>query len=173
MTDTPLIFGLDPGTHTTGYGIIKKQGSRLIHVDNGLICAPRKAPLHERLGVIQDQLRELLDKFCPQIMSIEDVFVGKNARAALNLGHARGVALAAAAQAGINVVTFAPKLVKKTVAGTGRAEKYQVQMMVKTLLGLPEIPAEDAADALALAICHCHHARGAQILDRLVTRPRR
>jgi crossover junction endodeoxyribonuclease RuvC len=166
-------MGIDPGTHTTGYGLISKQGSRLIHIDNGLICAPKKAPLHERLAAIQSGLSEVLDSMCPHIVSIEDVFVGKNARAALSLGHARGVALATAALAGLEVVSYAPKLVKKTVAGTGRADKHQVQMMVKTLLGLPEVPAEDAADALALAICHCHHARGAQALDRLITRHRR
>ena len=173
MAEDSLTFGIDPGSHTMGYGVITKKGSKLIHIDNGLICAPKKAPLHERLAFIQSQLRTLLDKFCPKVVSIEDVFVGKNARAALNLGHARGVALATSAQAGADVFAYAPKLVKKTVAGTGRADKYQVQMMVKTLLGLPEVPAEDAADALALAICHCHHSRGAQHLDRLVTRRRR
>jgi crossover junction endodeoxyribonuclease RuvC len=143
------------------------------HVDCGLICAPKKAPLHERLGVIQTQLREVILRLKPDILSVEDVFVGKNARAALHLGHARGVVLAAAALEGLEVASYAPKLVKKTVTGTGRAEKHQVQLMVKTLLGLPEVPAEDAADALALAICHCHHQTGAAALDRLTPRHRR
>ena len=151
------ILGVDPGTVTTGYGLIRRERSRLIHIDNGLIVAPRRAPLEERLDVIFEGLEKVLQSFDPEVMAVESVFSHRNVQSALALGHARGVILLAAGRRKIPVSSYAPALVKKTVTGSGRADKHQVQMMVKALLGLPEVPAEDAADALAMAICHSHH----------------
>ncbi len=151
------VLGLDPGTHTTGYGAVERTGSRLRHLDNGLIVAKRAAPLEERLLHIADRLDAIMAELNPAVVAIEDIFFSKNAQSALILGHARGVALLAAARHGVAVISYSPALVKKTVSGSGRAEKGQIQQMVRVLLGLPEVPAEDAADALALAITHCHH----------------
>lgn len=167
-----IILGLDPGTHTTGYGVIRRIPSRLQHVDNGLIIAKRTDSLEERLVYIANQVEELLSEVQPDVVVLESVFAHINVKSALALGHARGVLLVAAARRGIDVASYAPALVKKTVAGSGRATKHQIQMMVKTLLGLPEVPAEDAADGLAMAICHCHHYSGRAIRDRVVTRRR-
>ncbi len=167
------VMGVDPGTYTTGYGIIERQPSSLSHIDNGLIVPGRSLSLPKRLAFVQDKLEELLEKFQPDVVSIENVFVNRNPQSALALGHARGVALASVARRGIPISGYAPTTIKKTVAGSGRAKKFQIQMMVKTLLGLPEPPAEDAADALAMAICHCHHETEASIRDRLDSRPRR
>ena len=165
-----LVLGLDPGTHTTGYGIVRRTPSRLQHIDNGLIVAPRKESLANRLVVITAQAERLMDEVQPDVVVIEAVFSHINVKSALALGHARGALLVTAARQGIEVISYPPALVKKTVAGRGRATKHQVQMMVKTLLGLPEVPAEDAADGLAMAICHCHHITGRSIRDRVVTR---
>ena len=161
------VLGLDPGTVTTGYGVLDRSASRLVHVENGLLCAPRGASLEERLHLIHAGIVAVIVRYAPAIVAVEAVFFSKNAQSALTLGHARGVALLAAAQHGLVVVPYPPALVKKTVTGSGRAEKMQVALMVKTLLGLPEPPAEDAADALALAICHCHHDHSPEIRELL------
>ncbi|MBT9554514.1 MAG: crossover junction endodeoxyribonuclease RuvC [Myxococcales bacterium] len=153
-----IVLGLDPGTHTTGWGVVRYEASRVRHVDNGLFQAKRATDdLAERLKVIYRGIAEIIALHRPDVVAVEAVFAAKNAQSALILGHARGVALLAAAEAGLRVLSYPPALVKKTVSGRGRADKFQIQMMVKTLLGLPEVPAEDAADALALGICHCHH----------------
>ena len=167
-----VVLGLDPGTHTTGYGIICRVPSRLRHVDNGLMTAKRSDSLEKRLVQIAEQAERLLDEVQPDVVVLESVFAHINVKSALALGHARGALLVAAARRGIEVASYPPALVKKTVAGSGRATKHQIQMMVKTLLGLPEVPAEDAADGLAMAICHCHHTTGRAIRDRVVTRRR-
>ena len=174
MISSPLVvLGLDPGTLTAGYGIVERHPSRLQHVDNGLISASRSLPLHERLDLIYTGVKRVLHVFSPDVVVVESVFAHRNAKAAIHLGHGRGVVLLAAQRAGCDVVTYAPAEIKKTVTGRGRADKLQVQMMVKVLLGLPEPPAEDAADALAMAICHCHHETESTIRDRLATRARR
>lgn len=168
------VLGVDPGTITAGYGLVSRVGSRLIHIDNGLIVAPKKLPLEARLVEIFAGVEAVIEEFKPDAVAVESVFTHKNSQSALALGHARGVILLATARAGLAVNSYAPALVKKTVAGSGRASKYQIQMMVKTLLGLPEVPAEDAADALAMAICHCHHFTiGELTRDRAVKRHRR
>lgn len=173
MSQPLTVMGLDPGTVTCGYGVIQRVPSKLIHVDNGLATAPAKRPLHERLSLIFDQLTARFERFSPDVVVVETVFTHLNPRSAIHLGHARGVVLLAATRCGAEVMDYAPAQVKKTVAGTGRATKYQVQMMVKALLGLPAPPAEDAADALALAICHCHHETENSIRDRVASRSRR
>jgi crossover junction endodeoxyribonuclease RuvC len=152
------VIGIDPGTRLTGYGIVDEQAGRLVHIDCGVIAPGSKLPLSERLLFISEQLDAVLKQFSPQAAAIEDVFFSRNWRSALKLGEARGVALAMLAKYHLPIQEFPPAQVKQTVVGFGRAEKHQVQQMVKMLLGLPEIPQEDAADALAVAICYHHGA---------------
>ena len=166
------VMGVDPGTVTTGYGIVDRVPSRVLHVDNGLLMGRKKDPLEFRLAAIFGGLTAILAEARPDVVVVEQVFHGKNARSALILGHARGIILLAAARFGAEVVSYAPAAIKKTVTGSGAANKYQIQMMVKAMLGLPEIPAEDAADALAMAVCHCHHETEVTIRDRISARPR-
>ena len=148
------IIGIDPGSRFTGYGIVDRGTDRLIHVDCGVIAPPTDAPIERRLGFIHDRLAELLAIHRPDSAAVEDVFYAKNWRSALALGQARGAALTALAGAGIAVSAYPPATVKQQVVGGGRAQKQQVQHMVRILLGLPEVPEENAADALAVAICH-------------------
>lgn len=153
-----LILGIDPGSRKTGYGIILQQGQRLSYCASGLIRPPQDAPLSERLKVIYDGISQLIAQYSPEQFAIEQIFMAKNAASALKLGHARGVALLAAACADLKVHEYEARKVKQAVVGTGAADKSQVQHMVKTLLKLAAAPQEDAADALAVAICHANSA---------------
>lgn len=153
------IFGIDPGSRTTGYGIIVVEGQRLTHVDNGGISPSPKKTVAERLGEIYSQLSELLQQHQPTVVAIEEVFVANNARSALLLGQARGVALAAAAAWKIPVVEYSTRFVKQAIVGYGNADKHQIQVMVSRLLKLPEAAMTDAADALAIAITHSSQSR--------------
>lgn len=150
------ILGIDPGSRATGYGLIEKEGNRLIHIDNGVIRPPANAELPERLLSIFSDLNAIINEYTPQYSAIEQVFMSKNAQSALKLGQARGAALLAMAGAGLEIGEYSPMQVKSSVVGYGRAAKSQVQQMVKALLNLPEIAQEDASDALAVAICHAH-----------------
>lgn len=150
------ILGIDPGTRITGYGIIDVEGNRLRHVDNGIIKTSSGDPLPTRLKNIYDGLTRVISEFTPQGVAIEQVFLAKNPRAALTLGHARGTAVLAAVNLGMIVEEYSALQVKSSVVGYGHAGKQQVQQMVKALLNLPEIAQEDASDALAVAICHAH-----------------
>lgn len=150
------ILGIDPGSRATGYGLIVKEGNRLLHIDNGVIRPPDKAGLEERLLVIFRQLGEIINEFSPEQAAIEQVFMARNPQAALKLGQARGAAMLAVAEAGLGLAEYSAMQVKSSVVGYGRAAKTQVQQMVKALLKLPEIAQEDASDALAVAICHAH-----------------
>lgn len=150
------ILGIDPGSKATGYGFIDQQGNRLIHLDNGTIFTRSQDALAERLQLIYLGLCELIERFQPQAVAVEQVFLARNPASALKLGHARGVALLAGINAGLPVAEYSALQVKSAVVGYGRAGKNQVQQMTKTLLNLPEIAQEDAADALAVAICHAH-----------------
>jgi crossover junction endodeoxyribonuclease RuvC len=153
------IFGIDPGSERTGYGCVETDGRRHRLVSCGAITAPPGAGLPHRLSAIYRELSSLLHASRPDCVAIENLFHAANARSALKLGHARGVAMLAAVEAGCEVVEYTPAEVKRAVVGYGRAEKPQVQMMVKLLLGLTVAPApHDAADALAVAICHLHSA---------------
>ncbi len=151
-----IILGIDPGSRITGYGLIEQQGNRLLHIDNGAIRTRSESPLAERLLLIYTQLEELIQKFQPDAMAVEQVFVAKNPASALKLGHARGVALLAGVKADLPVAEYTALQVKSAVTGYGRAAKAQIQQMTRTLLCLPDIAQEDAADALAVAICHAH-----------------
>jgi crossover junction endodeoxyribonuclease RuvC len=151
------VFGIDPGSGRTGYGCVATDGSRLRLVACGAIVTSRREGLPAQLLKIHQQLVDLLAAHRPAAVAVESVFHAVNARSALTLGHARGVALLAAAQGGYPVAEYTPAVVKRAVVGYGRAEKQQVQEMVRLLLGLNEVPTpHDAADALAVAICHIH-----------------
>ncbi len=149
-------IGIDPGSRLTGYGIVEKHQANLLHIDCGVIAPPAKASLADRLCFIQDELEKIIDTYKPLAAAAEGVFFARNWRSALKLGQARGAALAALARRGLSVEEYPPATVKQAVVGYGRADKQQVQQMVKILLGLPEIPEENSADALAVAICHIH-----------------
>jgi crossover junction endodeoxyribonuclease RuvC len=158
-------MGIDPGTLTSGYGIVVEEDHKLFHVASGGISPSAKQPFPMRLKKIYEELEKIIHKHRPHAVVIEDLFVSKNIKSALKLGHARGVAILAAMNAGLPVYEYSPLEVKQAVVGNGKAEKKQVQMMVKTLLDLPKVPhPADAADALAAAICHVHSSRLREIL---------
>ena len=150
------ILGVDPGTHVCGYGVIEVDGPDARALDYGVVRGG-DASLAGRLCAIHGGLRTVIGRFGPDVAALEGAFFGKNARSALKIGEGRGVALLAFAESEIEVVEYAPAAVKKAVTGNGRAQKAQVQQMVRILLNLPELPEpEDAADALAIALCHFH-----------------
>jgi crossover junction endodeoxyribonuclease RuvC len=152
------ILGIDPGSRITGYGIIVKEGNRLIHVDNGAIFTSSATDFPMRLQKIFNGLAGVIEEYQPDAVAIENVFLAKNAMSALKLGQARGAAIVAAVCTGLPVFEYTAMQVKQAVVGTGRAEKQQVQHMIRVLLNLPEIAQEDASDALAVAVCHAHSA---------------
>ena len=155
------IFGIDPGSERTGYGCVDTDGRRHRLVACGAISAPLHTSFPDRLLAIHAALVTLLAEHHPDCVAIENIFHAKNVRSALRLGHARGVALLAAAAAGVEICEYTPAEIKRAVVGFGRAEKPQVQQMVKLLLGLPSVPSpHDAADAIAVAICHIHGSTG-------------
>ncbi|HEY2433851.1 MAG TPA: crossover junction endodeoxyribonuclease RuvC [Vicinamibacterales bacterium] len=155
------IFGIDPGSERTGYGCVETDGRRHRLLACGAITAPASASFAVRLQHIQQGLLRLLAEQQPDCVAVEDIFYARNVRSALRLGHARGVALVAAAAAGVPIAEYSPAEIKRAVVGFGRAEKPQVGQMVKLLLGLDAAPSpHDAADALAVAICHIHSAMG-------------
>jgi crossover junction endodeoxyribonuclease RuvC len=156
-----LVLGIDPGTATTGYGLVRElQDGSLETPAYGVILTPAHTPLSERLLLLHNQLTDLLLLHRPESAAVEQLFFQRNVRTALSVGQARGVVLLALAQAGLSAAEYTPLEVKQAVVGYGGAEKGQVQQMVRALLSLPDIPRpDDAADALAIAICHVHSAR--------------
>ena len=154
-----LIIGLDPGLGTTGWGIVAKSGSRLSHVANGQVKTDPKAPLAERLVTLDRELTDVILAHRPDTSAVEEVFVNTNPQSTLKLGQARGVCLLALARAGLPVAEYATRLVKKALVGTGGADKAQVQAMLRVLLPGVKLAGADAADALAVAICHAHMRR--------------
>jgi len=151
------VFGIDPGSERTGYGCVETDGSRHRIVVCGAITSPALASFADKLHRIHSQLTIILAECRPSCVAIENVFYSVNARSALKLGHARGVAMLAAVEAGVPVFEYTPAEIKRAVVGYGRADKPQVQHMIKLLLGLAQVPSpHDAADALAVAICHVH-----------------
>jgi crossover junction endodeoxyribonuclease RuvC len=150
-----IIIGIDPGTRITGYGIIEVHGTTYRTVDCGCVRPPPTLKLSERYLILFNAIEELLIKYCPHALAVETQYVEKNVQSAIKLGMARGAAIIAAKRQGLPVFEYAPTKAKLAVAGSGKASKEQVQGMVKLLLSLKEVPTpEDAADALALAICH-------------------
>ena len=154
-----LIIGVDPGLGTTGWGVVAKSGNRLSHVANGQVKTDPKAPLAERLVTLDRELAEVILAHRPDAGAVEEVFVNKNPQSTLKLGQARGVCLLALARAGVPVTEYATRLVKKALVGTGAAEKAQVQAMLAVLLPGIRLAGADAADALAVAVCHAHMGR--------------
>lgn len=162
------VFGIDPGCERTGYGCIESDGSRHRLVDCGAIATRSCATFPDKLLSIHQGLLKLVAAHAPDVVAVENVFYASNVRSALKLGHARGVAILAAVARGVPVAEYSPAEVKRAVVGYGRAEKHQVQEMVRVLLGLAEVPEpNDAADALAVAICHLHSMAPAGLKDAL------
>ncbi|MDX1702773.1 MAG: crossover junction endodeoxyribonuclease RuvC [Altererythrobacter ishigakiensis] len=151
-----LILGLDPSLSCTGWGVIRTEGARIVHVANGQISTLPKEQLALRLAALQQGLREVIEQYRPERAACEEVFVNKNAQSTLKLAQARGAILATCGMAGLAVNEHAARLVKKSVVGTGGADKVQVQAMLKVLLPGAEISGADAADALAVAIADAH-----------------
>jgi len=157
------LLGLDPGLRNTGWGVIEAVGNRLRHLANGVVRSDGDAPMAERLLQIHDGLAAVLAEWQPAAAAVEETFVNKNPVSTLKLGQVRGVVLLAPALVGIPVAEYAPNLIKKSVVGSGHAQKEQIHAMVRMLLPGCTIANADAADALAVAICHAHHAAS---LDR-------
>lgn len=159
-------LGLDPGTATTGYGLVRLEpNGNLQAIKYGAIRTSKNAPAPERLVLLYDQLQDLLREHHPETVAVEKLFFQRNVTTALAVGQARGVMLLALARAGLEVYEYTPNEIKQAVAGYGSAGKRQVQEMVRVLLGLNDIPRpDDAADALAVAICHLHSARMLQLM---------
>ena len=151
------LIGIDPGLRNTGWGIIDCDGNHLAHVADGAVHSKSKDPLAARLSQLYDGLAEIIARYGPLEAAIEETFVNVNAVSTLKLGQARGIALLAPARAGLVVAEYPPNVVKKSVVGAGHAAKQQVQMMVSTILPGCLATSADAADALAIAICHAHH----------------
>ncbi len=149
-----IVLGIDPGSRITGYGIVQKVGNRLVHIDNGAIFTDTAIDFPGRLKKIFDGLLEVIAQYHPDEVAVENIFFATNPQSALKLGQARGAAIVAAVHCGLPVAEYSALQVKQAVVGQGKAEKEQVQKMVKALLGLPEIAQPDASDALAVAICH-------------------
>jgi len=150
-----IILGIDPGSITMGYGLIEKKGNKLIHLENGAVYM-KKEPLSVKLEMIYNQLTEVINEYNPEVMSIENIFYAKNIQSTIKLAHARSIPILLARQKEMLIYQFTPLEVKKSVTGYGRADKSQMQDMVKMLLKLPEIADEDASDALALAMTYAH-----------------
>ncbi|MDO4281046.1 MAG: crossover junction endodeoxyribonuclease RuvC [Peptococcaceae bacterium] len=156
-----IILGLDPGTATTGYGVIRMNHFKISAIAYGTILTKPEMAMENRLEVIYEDLGQVLEQYRPDEVAIEKLFFGRNTTTAITVGQARGVLLLRLAQAGLPIGEYTPMQVKKALVGYGSAEKKQVQYMVQNFLNLPEIPKpDDAADALAIAICHAHSRSG-------------
>lgn len=160
------ILGLDPGTATTGYGIVDVEEGEFTAVAYGVISTPAKTPMPQRLQQIQQELQQLIDEFQPDSVGIEEVFFGRNVTTAITVGQARGVLLLTVANAGLPIGEYSPPKIKDAVTGYGKADKAQVQLMVRNLLDLEETPRpDDAADGLAIAITHYQYQRFENLYD--------
>ena len=157
-----IVLGLDPGLGTTGWGVIRADGNRLSHIANGRLKTETSAPLARRLAHLDTMLSSIIADHAPGAAAVEEVFVNSNPQSTLKLGQARGVILLGVARAGIDPGEYAARLVKKAVVGVGGADKAQVHAMVARLLPGAKIDGPDAADALAVAICHAHHLASAR-----------
>ena len=161
------VLGIDPGSETLGWGVVDGKGSKYALVGFGTVKSNPRHPFSKRLLNIYDGVAEVMAEHSPDVLSVEDTFYAVNVGVALKLGQVRGIMLLLAEQRGMPIAEYAPRLVKQTVVGYGNAEKHQVQQMVKILLGMKTVPTpHDAADALAIAICHFHHAGVQERIDR-------
>jgi crossover junction endodeoxyribonuclease RuvC len=161
------VLGLDPGTATTGFGVVEGDDIDLTAVTYGVITTPTKWTLPQRLQEIYHQLQALVSEWQPENAAVEELFFSRNARTALSVGQSRGVVLLGLAEANLSIFEYKPSQIKEAVTGYGAAPKRQVQTMVQHLLGLPDVPhPDDAADALAVAICHLHSARWRSLTEQ-------
>ena len=167
MAGENLILGIDPGSRATGYGVIGSlEGGRGISfVADGVIRTNTRMNFTSRLKTLYDGIEAVISEFNPEVVAVEEVFVSRNARAALKLGHARAAVIMAALNQGLPVYEYTPLEIKKAVAGYGRAEKGQVQKMVSIILNLSRVPPKDASDALAVAVCHVHSQRVNKLME--------
>jgi len=150
------VIGIDPGSRFTGWGVVEQRNGRLYHIDSGVLVLDAQRPVAERLADIYSGVEKIVQVCEPQCASVEEVFLSHNVQSALKLGQARGAAIVALSRNGLPINEYSARQIKLAVVGNGKAEKQQVQHMVKLILGLPEFPEENAADALAAAICHLH-----------------
>lgn len=157
------ILGIDPGLRKCGWGVIETEGNRLRYIASGTLTPPIDGALANRLALLFEGVGALIHKYNPDETAVEETFVNKGARSALLLGQARGVVLMTPASMGLPVSEYSANLVKKSVVGSGHAEKEQIQMMIKILLPTADVKGADAADALAIAICHAHHRTDLQM----------
>jgi len=167
------ILGLDPGLRVTGWGVLEAQGNRLSHVADGVVTSDNGADLATRLAQLHDGIMAIIETWAPAEAAIEETFVNRNPTSTLKLGQARGVVLLAPARCGLPVAEYTPNAIKKAVVGRGHAEKAQVELMVRTLLPGADPSRPDAADALAVAICHAHLRASAQVLAEAMSGGRR
>jgi crossover junction endodeoxyribonuclease RuvC len=162
-----LVLGIDPGTAITGYGLVREDDEGLALVDCGAITTPSGQPLAARLQTIYQGLAGVIREHQPDTAAVEELFFSRNVRTALSVGHARGVALLVLADAGLPIYEYKPLEVKQAIAGYGGADKQQVQEMVRLVLNLDQVPQpDDAADAVAVAVCHIHTARMTALIDK-------
>ncbi|RCL01049.1 MAG: crossover junction endodeoxyribonuclease RuvC [Candidatus Tokpelaia sp. JSC188] len=166
MTYTIRIIGIDPGLRRTGWGIIEVTGNRLEFVASGTVESDNKCAFAVRLCQLYEGLSQVLQSYTPNEAAVEHTFVNKDATATLKLGQARSIALLAPAQAGLHVAEYAPNVIKKAVIGVGHGGKHQIHMMVKILMPLAICDTNDAADALAIAVCHAHSRQARKFLER-------
>lgn len=166
MTTMKVILGIDPGSQFTGFGLVKTDGHRIEHLSHGVIAAPQAMDFHDRIGIISVELEALIERTRPDITVIERIFLGKNADSAFKLGHARGVAMAAAVRAGCEFVEYAARAVKKGITGSGTSSKEQVQLVLFAALGIRTQARADASDALALAYYHARNIEVAAGIQR-------
>jgi crossover junction endodeoxyribonuclease RuvC len=160
------ILGIDPGTVTTGYGVVEESQDCVTSVDFGEICPPPRSQIGERLSYIYSRLLQIIVAYRPEVVAVEQPFVGKNIKSALAIGRSQAIAILAAAGNGIPVFEYTPAQVKQQVSNFGAGSKEQIQEMVRLQLGLPGIPPSDASDALAVALCHSSHTRLSRIIDQ-------
>jgi crossover junction endodeoxyribonuclease RuvC len=162
-----LVLGIDPGTAITGWGVVGKEGNELTLIDYGTVRTSQDSPMPQRLQTIYGELGQVISTHQPTSVAVEQLFFSKNVRTAMVVGQARGVALLAVADAGVPLHEYTPLEVKQSVVGYGKATKEQVQKLVQMLLGLDFVPQpDDAADAIAVAICHLHSERLERLLDQ-------
>ena len=167
MSDSTIILGIDPGSINTGYGLIKVQGSEIHVAHHGVLKVDSKKDIFHRIKLINAKVKELLEVFKPQAMAVEKIFFGKNVKSLIRLGEARGAAIVAAVNLSIPIYEYSALEVKQAVVGYGKASKEQVQKMIQTLFRLQNLPEQNSADALAIALCHTQVARFRERISHL------
>ena len=158
-----IIMGIDPGSNVTGYGIIRKESNKLNWIDDGQIAPSKDMGFYDRIFYVFTQLREILERYRPEEIAIEDLFFSKNVKSSIRLGHVRGAIIVSVLISGVPIFEYTPLQIKKAVVGYGKATKEQVRNMVKIILDIKKDMGLDSSDALAVAICHANHA--GQIMD--------